>query len=182
MMIKAKIVSIDLNTGIGICVFENSVKHVEFNSLKLQNGENSSLYQLKKDLNIFFDEDLVNDSKIDSPYYLEDFSEKFSIVKEKYSTQNRQPLIGDYVKTKNEGIKRIARIDDEMIQLGLGMPYLFMDDGEASYSGGLDYPIEVSKLKDAGDMDFSSFWTFKDGARAHNGINLYLKVKIWFLE
>jgi hypothetical protein len=182
-MIKAKIISIDLNTGVGTCVLDSNGKSIDFNVLKLQNGDQSSLYyNVKKDVDIFFDEDVMNDSKIDAPYYLEDFSEKFLIVKQIYSKHDRQPLIGDLVKTKSEGIKRVARIEDNIIQLGHGKPYLFMQHGETSYSGGLDYPVDASKLKDTGDMDTAMFWTFKDGARAHNGIDFQLKVKVWFLQ
>lgn len=182
-MIKAKIEHIDLNTGSGRCTVEDSNQEFTFNVLKLQDGDTTSLYRLKAAQEIYFNPESIDPSStaIDAPYYLIDLNQQIALVKKVYSNPDRNPLIGDLVKTPN-GMTRIARVDDSMAQLGQGKPYIYLDDGFASYSGTLDYPIPVTNLSDSGHSEKALFWTFKDGARANNGIDLELVVKVWTVK
>lgn len=178
-MIKAEIVKIDLNSGKGICKLENSSKENSFNVLKLQDGDQTNFYKLKVGQNIYFGQDIeINQDFINESYYLFDWEEKQQIVKNMYENPDRSALVGDLVIT-HEGLKRVAKIDEEMVQLGYGKPYIYLDDGGASYSGGLEYPFSVKEMIDTGRFESASFWTFKDGSRAHNGMDFEILVKVW---
>jgi hypothetical protein len=110
--------------------------------------------------------------------------------REKFRNQLTSPLVGDYVKFPDGQYKRFTHDwgPDHGLQVtnyfGKGGDFYLLNNGYASYSGGLDPRIPYSKLKLSEEKKEGTFWVFKDDlAMAHNGIYFMLDCKVWnFIE
>lgn len=178
-MVSGVILKIDLNTGYGVCQIES--RQISFNLLKLQDGNQSTIYSLKVGDKVYFDQEATLFEPINESYYLHDFSEKFEAVRVCYERSDRSPLVGDVV-IANGKKTRLAKIEDDSVQFGPGKPYLYLEDCVASYSGSLDYPVSAHDLVDSGMMERVDFWTFKDTPSANNGIDFSVNVKVWIYK
>ena len=92
------------------------------------------------------------------------------------------PRVGDFVETA-AGPIRIAYVwPENRIQLAMGGSFYLCDNGEMSYSGGLEPAETMDLIPSQWEEPITNgvCWFFHhDHATAHNGIDVIIPVRIW---
>lgn len=98
---------------------------------------------------------------------------------------NEAPQVGDYVELPNGEQRRFTYAWPSGIQITStpGGGSFYLGSGGASYSGSLEPSLPIEHLKNTGNRKVARFWFFSHNeACAHNGIDVYMPVRIWKFE
>lgn len=95
----------------------------------------------------------------------------------------KTPLVGDYIIYEGDYWRiTMSNLDGWQIATGPGNVGSFHlnRSGMASYSGGLQPTLEKERIEPTDQFRDGGFWTFHhQSARAHNGVNFTLKVRVF---
>jgi len=98
---------------------------------------------------------------------------------EMFKNASGEPVCGEVVLLKNGLKRRLDTPSDNKVQPCVGR--FSINEGWPNLStGSLDYPISCDTLEFRGEYLDVDFWVFKNmEAKAHNGIDVTIKVRVW---
>jgi hypothetical protein len=93
------------------------------------------------------------------------------------------PVVGDFVQMLDGSLERFSHDWNDSIQTTdgkFGSSFYLLDNGDASFSGGLNSAIMKNRIVDTLEAEHASFWIFKDDiSGAHRGLYFFMPVKVW---
>ncbi|MEK2647392.1 hypothetical protein [Bdellovibrio sp. BCCA] len=188
-MIQIKVAKIDKNSGMCEGTTEDG-RLVTFSQYKIQDGDRtqSTIYKLQPGVILYADSKNLDTGVVGGYLYtspLEKMNITLSILRDLYSIDREQPLIGDWVIDEDRKMKRLRHYTDGTLQLVVGSFHFCPTDEEerepsVTLSAGVPDYEKRSVLIDTGKMALAEFWTFKDfDVKAENRVNIEVPVKIW---
>jgi hypothetical protein len=93
------------------------------------------------------------------------------------------PVAGDFVEMLDGSLERFSNDWGDSIQTTdgkFGSSFYLLDNGYASFSGGLNPAIDKNRIINTLELIEGRFWIFKDDiSGAHRGIYFFIPAKIW---
>ncbi len=92
------------------------------------------------------------------------------------------PRVGDFVIMPDGALRRFTYNWGDGLQTTWGEEAgsFYLDNGFASYSGGLEPSIPNERIEDTGETRPGLFWFFHhDEARAHNGVSFTIACRVF---
>ncbi len=90
------------------------------------------------------------------------------------------PRIGDFVRLADGRMMRFSYDLGDALQVSASGSFHLCRSGHASFSGGLEPPIDKERIVGTGELFPGEFWFFHhDYAAAHNGVTALIPCRVY---